>query len=229
MHSYLRRLSARKCPGKRNSPMANSRLVRKRNRKHRHTGQEVLYHYHRCGDSTICKRRKYRPSSTGHPRMAAALLSSPKGNVPQRLHLLQAENASIHGRCSAEKRSDDINNFAIVNTPHRRTSLKYFAALVNADKVNGFISGKGTINGNGHRYWKSFWLRRPGYPEMYQYGRFAPPPGLHLHSNDVANLRTRRLSVLDYTICCNNIKAAESPYFRSCRPVKAPSSDAIDN
>ena len=52
------------------------------------------------------------------------------------------------------KGSDDISNFAIVNTRIEGQSLKYFAALVNADKVNGFtISGKGTINGNGHRYW----------------------------------------------------------------------------
>ena len=55
------------------------------------------------------------------------------------------------------KGSDDISHFAIVNTRIEGQSLKYFAALINADKVDGFtISGKGTINGNGLRYWKSF-------------------------------------------------------------------------
>ena len=79
------------------------------------------------------------------------------------------------------KGSDDISNFAIVNTRIEGQSLKYFAALVNADKVNGFtISGKGTINGNGHRYWKFFLAAPAGYPKMYQYGRVASPPGLHL-------------------------------------------------
>ena len=45
-------------------------------------------------------------------------------------------------------------------------TLKYFMALVNADGLDGFtISGKGTLNGNGLRYWKSFWLRRSINPD----------------------------------------------------------------
>ena len=68
-------------------------------------------------------------------------------------HLHLQENATLKG-------SDDISNFPVVDTRMEGQSLKYFAALVNADKADGFtISGKGTINGNGLRYWKSFWLR----------------------------------------------------------------------
>lgn len=64
------------------------------------------------------------------------------------------------------KGSDDISNFPIVMTRMEGQTLKYFAALVNADKLDGFtISGKGTIDGNGLRYWKAFWLRREFNPK----------------------------------------------------------------
>ncbi len=44
-------------------------------------------------------------------------------------------------------------------------NLDYFPALVNAYGVNGFtISGNGTIDGNGLKYWESFWQRRKENP-----------------------------------------------------------------
>jgi hypothetical protein len=49
--------------------------------------------------------------------------------------------------------------------PHRGTDLPYFAALINADSITGLrIGGHGTINGNGLRYWRAFWLRREWNP-----------------------------------------------------------------
>ena len=45
-------------------------------------------------------------------------------------------------------------------------TLDYFAALVNADGVDGFtITGPGTINGNGQKYWEEFWIRRKYNPQ----------------------------------------------------------------
>ena len=64
------------------------------------------------------------------------------------------------------KGSDDISDFAVIDTRMEGQNLKYFAALVNAIGVDGFtISGEGRINGNGLRYWKSFWLRRQVNPK----------------------------------------------------------------
>ncbi len=59
------------------------------------------------------------------------------------------------------KGSDDISDFAIIDTRLEGQNIKYFAALVNAINADGFtLSGDGAVNGNGTRYWKSFWLRR---------------------------------------------------------------------
>ena len=59
------------------------------------------------------------------------------------------------------KGSDFIGDFKIIDTRMEGQNLKYFAALVNAIDCDGFtLSGEGTINGNGLRYWKQFWIRR---------------------------------------------------------------------
>lgn len=57
--------------------------------------------------------------------------------------------------------SDDIADYPVVETRIEGQTCKYIAALVNADKCNGFtISGSGTIDGNGYRSWRAFWIRR---------------------------------------------------------------------
>ncbi|WP_303036335.1 glycoside hydrolase family 28 protein [Duncaniella muris] len=59
------------------------------------------------------------------------------------------------------KGSDAITHYEIVKTRLEGQTLDYFAALINADNCNGFtISGEGTIDGNGHRFYDEFWLRR---------------------------------------------------------------------
>lgn len=59
------------------------------------------------------------------------------------------------------KGSDAITHYQIVKTRLEGQTIDYFAALVNADGVDGFtISGEGTIDGNGHRFYDEFWLRR---------------------------------------------------------------------
>lgn len=59
------------------------------------------------------------------------------------------------------KGSDAITNYKIIKTRLEGQTIDYFAALVNADGCDGFtISGEGTIDGNGHRFYDEFWLRR---------------------------------------------------------------------
>ena len=94
--------------------------------------------------------------------LSGALFFKPK------THLHLEEGAVLKG-------SDDISNFPIIDTRMEGQSLKYFAALVNADKVDGFtLSGKGTIDGNGLRYWKSFWLRRKVNPQCTNMDELRP-------------------------------------------------------
>ena len=59
------------------------------------------------------------------------------------------------------KGSDDIYDYPIMQTRMEGETCPYFSALINADNVDGFkMCGKGTIDGNGLKSWRAFWLRR---------------------------------------------------------------------
>ena len=130
------------------------------------------------------------------------------------------------------KGSDDISNFPIIDTRIEGQSLKYFAALVNADGVNGFtITGKGTINGNGLRYWKSFWLRRKVIPKCTNMDELRPRL---VHISNCKDVQLEGVSLINspfwttHLYKCENVKLFNLHIFAPSAPVKAPSSDAID-
>ncbi|MCD8310826.1 MAG: glycosyl hydrolase family 28 protein [Prevotellaceae bacterium] len=140
-------------------------------------------------------------------------------------HLYLAEGAVLKG-------SDDIGDFPIVDTRIEGQSLKYFAALVNADHVDGFtLSGKGTINGNGVRYWKSFWLRREVNPECTNMDELRPRLVYISHSNDVQVSGVRLINSPFWTTHlykCSRVKLLGLHISSPAAPVPAPSTDAID-
>lgn len=72
----------------------------------------------------------------------------------QGTHLYLEDGAVLMG-------SDFIGDYPLGKTRMEGETCTYFGALINADGLDGFtISGKGTIDGNGTRYHKQFWLRR---------------------------------------------------------------------
>lgn len=143
----------------------------------------------------------------------------------QGVNLYLAEGGTLKG-------SDRIRNFKIVKTRMEGQTLNYFAALVNADGVDGFtIAGPGTINGNGHNYWEEFWIRR-------QYNRQctnleAMRPRLVYISNS-RNVTVQDAHLINSPFWTNHLYRCDSVRYLGCyiyaptSGVKAPSSDAID-
>lgn len=77
----------------------------------------------------------------------------------QGTHLYLEDGATLMG-------SDFIGDYPLGKTRIEGETCTYFGALINADDLDGFtISGKGTIDGNGLRYHKQFWLRRKWNPK----------------------------------------------------------------
>ncbi|GAB3412848.1 rhamnogalacturonidase [Niabella aquatica] len=140
-------------------------------------------------------------------------------------HLYLEEGATLKG-------SDDISHFALIETRMEGQMLKYFAALVNADKVDGFtISGKGTLNGNGLTYWKHFWLRREFNPKCTNMDEMRPRLLYISHSKNVQVSGIRLINSPFWTshyYKCENLKLLDLYIYAPQAPVKAPSSDAID-
>ena len=130
------------------------------------------------------------------------------------------------------KGSDDVSSFAIVETRMEGQTLKYFAALVNADSVNGFtLSGAGTLNGNGLRYWKSFWLRRQVNPKCTNMDELRPRLVYISNSSDVQLSGVTLVNSPFWTTHlyrCENVKLLGLHISSPAAPVKAPSTDAVD-
>lgn len=130
------------------------------------------------------------------------------------------------------KGSDDISNFPLVMTRMEGQTLKYFAALVNADELDGFtISGKGIIDGNGLRYWKAFWLRRQFNPKCTNMDEMRPRLVYISNSKNVQLSGVRLINSPFWTTHlykCENVKLLDLHISSPKEPVKAPSTDAVD-
>lgn len=158
-------------------------------------------------------------------------------SVPQGVYLSGAlffkQNTHLHlERDAVLKGSDDISNFPILPTRIEGRSIDYFAALVNADGLDGFtVSGQGTIDGNGLRYWKSFWLRRRFNPQCTNLDEMRPRLVFISHSKNVHLTGVHLINSPFWTTHLyksENVRLSKLEIFAPREPVKAPSSDAVD-
>ena len=143
----------------------------------------------------------------------------------QGVHLYVSENGTLKG-------SDDIADYPVCETRIEGESCMYFPALINADGVDGFtMCGKGTIDGNGERAWKAFWLRRRWNPACTN--KDEQRPRLVYLSNCsnvvVADLHLQNSPFWTTHIYkCSRVKYLGCHIFAPRSPIPAPSSDAID-
>lgn len=130
------------------------------------------------------------------------------------------------------KGSDRIKNFKLVRTRMEGQTLNYFAALVNADGVDGFtIAGKGTIDGNGYNYWEEFWIRRKYNAKCTNLEAMRPRLVYISNSKNVTVQDVRLVNSPFWTnhlYRCENVRYLGCYIFAPTSGMKAPSSDAID-
>lgn len=150
----------------------------------------------------------------------------------QGTHLHLSEGAVLLG-------SDRIIDFPILTTRIEGETCKYFAALVNADGLDGFtITGKGTIDGNGLKYWQEFWIRRQWNPQCTN--KDAQRPRLTYVSNS-RNVTIQDVHLINSPFWTNHVYKSNHVRYLDCyiyaptenvyapQPKRgAPSSDAID-
>ncbi|MDI9872967.1 rhamnogalacturonidase [Flectobacillus rivi] len=151
--------------------------------------------------------------------LSGALFFKPK------THLHVVEGGKLKG-------SDNIEDYPKLPSRMEGQSLDYFTALVNAYQVDGFtISGKGTIDGNGLKYWQAFWQRRKENPNCTNLEVSRPRLVFVWKSNNVqiqdVNLHNSGFWTT-HLYQCNNVKVLDAHIFSPEKPVKAPSTDAID-
>ena len=140
-------------------------------------------------------------------------------------HLLIEEGGELKG-------SDRIRDFQIVTTRMEGQTLDYFAALVNADGVDGFtITGPGTINGNGQKYWEEFWIRRKYNPQCTNLEAMRPRNVYISNSKNVTIQDVRLINSPFWTnhiYRCDHVRYLDLYIYSSTQGIKGPSTDAID-
>lgn len=194
--------------------------------------QYCITNYGVQNDSTILQTERIQAVIDKAAQEGGGVICIPKGTFLSgslffrpRTHLYLEKGATLKG-------SDDISHFDVIDTRLEGQNLTYFAALVNVIGVDGFtLSGEGKINGNGLRFWKSFWLRRQVNPQCTNLEELRPRLIYIADSKNVqlSGVRLENSSFwTTHLYRCENVKLLNLSIFAPHSPVKAPSSDAID-
>lgn len=130
------------------------------------------------------------------------------------------------------KGSNDISDYPVCMTRIEGESCRYFPALINADGTDGItICGRGTLDGNGEKSWKAFWLRRQWNPKCTNKDEQRPRLLFVSNSENVTvsglNLQNSHFWTSHF-YKCRFVKIINCSFFAPVKPVAAPSTDAID-
>ncbi|HMP92075.1 MAG TPA: glycosyl hydrolase family 28 protein [Phnomibacter sp.] len=144
-------------------------------------------------------------------------------------HLQLQEGAVLKG-------SDQIQHYPLLPSRMEGRSIYYYAALINAYHVDGFsITGPGTIDGNGLRFWEYFWHYRDSVSKT---GRSATNLEVHrprllfiwgCNNVSIKNVNLRNAGFwTTHLYKCSNVLMEGCDIRSPFKPVKAPSTDGID-
>jgi Endopolygalacturonase len=183
-------------------------------------------------DSTILQTKELQAIIDLAAKNGGGVVVVPKGTFlissiffKQGTHLHLENGAKLKG-------SDDINDFPVVTTRMEGQTVKYFPALINADGLDGFtISGNGTLDGNGLRFWKSFWKRREWNPKCTNMDEMRPRI---IYVSNSKNIQIEDITVKNSPFWSTHyyksqfVKLLNLTILAPKEPVKAPSTDAVD-
>ncbi len=132
------------------------------------------------------------------------------------------------------KGSQNTNDYPWIATRIAGLEMKWPAALVNADGVTNLtISGSGTIDGSGERWWTEYWTARAAEKNGVDPHFKVPRPRL-VHIINSRKVVVRDLSLKDSAFWnlqltyCDDVEVRKLTIRAPHEPVKAASSDGID-
>ena len=111
--------------------------------------------------------------------------------------------------------------------------IDYFAALVTAQNADGFtITGCGTIDGNGLRFWEEFWIRRKWNKKCTNLEALRPQL---VYISDSRDVTVQDVRLVNSPFWTNHLYRCERVRYIDCHiesptfgDYHAPSSDALD-
>lgn len=194
--------------------------------------QYVITDFGAKRDSTLMQTQVIQKTIDEAARQGGGVVVIPKGTFlsgalffKPKTHLYVAEGGTLKG-------SDNIADYPIGPSRMEGQSLDYFPALVNAYGVDGFtISGQGTLDGNGLKYWEAFWQRRKENPQCTNLEVSRPRLVFiwNCHDVQVQDVKLHNAGFwTSHYYQCTNVKILDLHIVSPHAPVKAPSTDAID-
>ena len=193
--------------------------------------QYILTDYHIMDDGRIHTKEIQQLIDLAAENGGGVIVIPPGTYLTGSLYFKQGVNLYVAAG-GVLKGSDDISDYDLAETRIEGESCLYFNALINVDGIDGFtMCGPGTIDGNGLRSWKSFWLRRKWNPKCTN--KDEQRPRLVYISNCtnvlIADLRLQNSHFwTTHLYRCDHVKYINCKLFSPAAPVKAPSTDAID-
>jgi polygalacturonase len=149
------------------------------------------------------------------------------------IFLKQGVNFSVE-KGGVLKGSQNTNDYPWIATRIAGLEMKWPAALINASNVTGMeISGEGTIDGSGERWWKEYWEMRAKEKDGMDPHFKVPRPRL-VHIYDSKKVVVRNLLLKDSAFWnlqltyCDGVEVHNLKIRAPHAPVKAASSDGID-
>lgn len=132
------------------------------------------------------------------------------------------------------KGSQNTNDYPWIDTRIAGFEMKWPAALVNADGLTRLeISGAGTIDGSGERWWREYWDTRNSAPGRADPHFKIPRPRL-VHIINCTNVLVRDLTLKDSAFWnlqltyCEEVEVRNLTVRAPVAPIRAASSDGID-
>jgi polygalacturonase len=194
--------------------------------------QMVITNYGAVNDSLILQTASIQRAIDEASKNGGGVVVIPKGTFlsgalffKPNTHLYIAEGGKLKG-------SDNIADYKIMPSRMEGQNLDYFPALVNAYGVDGFtISGKGTIDGNGLKYWEAFWQRRKENKNCTNL-EVSRPRLVFVWNCENVQVQDVKLHNSGFWTShyykCSNLKILDLHIYSPHEPVKAPSTDAVD-
>jgi exo-poly-alpha-galacturonosidase len=158
----------------------------------------------------------------------------PKGTfITGSLFLKQSVNLRLE-KDAILKGSQNTNDYPWIDTRIAGLEMKWPAALINADGITNLqLSGEGTIDGSGERWWREYWDARKHEKDDIDPHFKVPRPRL-VHIIRCEKVLVRDLFLKDSAFWnlqltyCNGVEVHNLNIRAPHEPIKAASSDGID-
>ncbi|MGO4877538.1 glycoside hydrolase family 28 protein [Pedobacter psychrotolerans] len=198
--------------------------------------QYNILHYGVRSDSTVIQTLAIQKVIDKAFAKGGGVIVIPKGTYLTGALFFKQKTSLVLQEGAVLKGSDNIQDYPFIPSRMEGQSLDYYAALINAYGVDGFsIKGPGTINGNGLKFWKTFWARRE---EMKKLGKtsnnleVSRPRLIFIWKSDHVKIQQVQLRNSGFWTThlyqCNDVLVEDTNIQSPFKPIPAPSSDGID-